>query len=218
MLFRNISAVANHRRNQKQQKPTQKNGIIIIQIDGLSHDQLGRAIQCGRLPFLNKLITKKHYRLHHLYSGLPSSTPAVQGELFYGVKCCVPAFSFMYADPVSNKKDSPDSKDKRVVTMFDSEVALVIEQELANEGDALLKEGSSYANVFSGGAKKAHFCSTSMGWNQFFRHLNPLGVLQFILFDFLLCLKMFGLALVELFLAVIDFIRGTVFQRHDFFK
>jgi hypothetical protein len=34
------------------------------------------------------------YGLHTLYSGLPSSTPSVQAELFYGVKGAVPAFSF----------------------------------------------------------------------------------------------------------------------------
>jgi hypothetical protein len=57
-------------------------GLIMIQIDGLAHPQFERALKHGELPFLRRLLRREHYQLHAHYSGLPSTTPAVQGELF----------------------------------------------------------------------------------------------------------------------------------------
>jgi len=86
-------------------------GIVMIQVDGLSYNQLKQALKKKKMPFVRHLLKKEHYQLHHLYSGLPSSTPAVQAELFYGVKGAVPAFSFM------------DKKSGRIVRMFDPDMA-----------------------------------------------------------------------------------------------
>lgn len=68
-------------------------GVVIVKIDGLSHRQIQRAFERGRLPNLRRLVEKDGFLLKPLYSGMPSSTPAVQGELFYGVKSSVPAIS-----------------------------------------------------------------------------------------------------------------------------
>src|SRR5262245_31236934 len=69
-------------------------GLVLIQLDGLSRTQLERALRSGRLPFLRRLLRREGYRLHTHYSGLPATTPAVQGELFFGVRRAVPAFGF----------------------------------------------------------------------------------------------------------------------------
>src|SRR3989344_6055339 len=61
-------------------------GPLLIQIDGRAFPQFQRALKSGRLPFLRRLIQRQDYRLHSFYSGLPSATPGVQGEFFYGVK------------------------------------------------------------------------------------------------------------------------------------
>src|ERR1039457_3086915 len=79
------------RSNRTDEKP----GLVMIQIDGLSLTQFQQALQKGHLPFLNSLLQKERYAIHPFYSGVPSNTPSVQGELFYGVKTCVPAFSFV---------------------------------------------------------------------------------------------------------------------------
>src|ERR1700733_8799556 len=79
----------------KLNKADEKPGLVMVQIDGLSLTQFQRALQMGHLPFLNSLLQKERYAIHPFYSGMPSNTPAVQGELFYGVKTCVPAFSFV---------------------------------------------------------------------------------------------------------------------------
>ncbi|MBT8115606.1 MAG: hypothetical protein KJP04_09500, partial [Arenicella sp.] len=71
-----------------------RRGLLILQIDGLSHEQFNRALMNGSMPFMSRLLAQEHYALHSLYSGVPSSTPAIQGELFYGVRGCAPAFRF----------------------------------------------------------------------------------------------------------------------------
>ncbi len=70
-------------------------GLVLIQIDGLSMTQFQKALQAGRLPFLEKQIRNGRWGCKPMYSGMPSTTPAFQGELFYGVKSCVPAFEFI---------------------------------------------------------------------------------------------------------------------------
>lgn len=57
-------------------------GLIMIQIDGLSRTQLEKAVREGNMPFLARLIRRKHFTLENFYSGVPSTTPAVQGEIF----------------------------------------------------------------------------------------------------------------------------------------
>ena len=137
-----------------------KSGLIIIQIDGLSHTQLIRAMNNGNLPFLKKLQTSEHYHLHSLYTGLPSSTPAVQGELFYGYKTAVPTFSFM------------DRETKEIHRMYEPSSSLEIEEFLKQQGEPLLKGGSAYCNIYTGGAEESHFCASSFGWAQGWRTLS----------------------------------------------
>lgn len=180
-------------------------GLIIIQIDGLSHTQLLRGIDAGNMPLLKYLLEKERYHLHSLYSGLPSSTPAVQGELFYGVKSCVPAFSFR------------QHEDNDVVMMVEPAAAARVEEKLAAQGEPLLKGGSAYANIFSGGAKEPHFCSVSMGWGSFFRSINPLTIVLFILLNIVSFLRILTLIILEFLLALVDFIRGII-SGHNLLK
>src|SRR5947208_12967925 len=70
-------------------------GLVIVQIDGLSRQALTHAIEEGDMPVLERLVNDEGYRLRSLYSGLPSSTPAAQAELFYGVPLAVPAYEFV---------------------------------------------------------------------------------------------------------------------------
>lgn len=181
-------------------------GLVLIQIDGFSRTQLTRALREGRMPFLQRLLNSQHYKLCPFYTGLPSSTPSVQGELFYGVKQVVPAFAFF--DPDSSK----------VFRMYIREAAVEIERRLAGrqsagergEGCGLLAGGSSYSNVYAGGAAEAHFCAVKIGWDMFWRGVNPFKIV-------LLCvthLYDFGriavLMVVETVLAVLDFICGVL--------
>src|SRR3989338_3473341 len=141
-----------------------KPGLVMIQIDGLGFTQGERAIQKGNMPFLARLRKKEGYGIYRHYTGLPSNTPAVQGALFYGVKACVPAFSFR------------DSQSGKVFNMFNPESAAAVEDRLKEKGEPLLKDGSAYGNIFTGGAKEAHFCAASIGWGSLLKAANPLGM------------------------------------------
>jgi hypothetical protein len=100
-----------------------------LTIDGLSREQFTNAIENRRMPFLQSLIENKVCKTHSRYSGLPSSTPAVQEELFYGIRSAVPAFQFV----------DHCTGEHRV--MFDQFTASHTEERLAAQGVGLLKGG-----------------------------------------------------------------------------
>ena len=176
----------------------------MVQIDGLSAAQLERALERGELPFLRRLVRRENYQVHAHYSGLPSTTPAVQAELFYGVKTAVPAFSFR------------DHASRRVARMYEPEAAARVEALLAANGQpALLEGGSAYADNFSGGAAEAHFCPSSMGWGPALRGAKPWVLIAFLIGNLYSFVRIAVLLLLELGLALFDFVRGVA-RGHDF--
>ncbi len=173
-------------------------GLVLIQIDGLSLAQYRRGVREGNLPFLSSLIRKQKYKEYPHYSGLPSATPAVQGELFYGVKGCVPAFNFI------------DNVSGQTFVMYDPKSASQIENRLGKENAPLLAEGSSYSNIFTGGAKESHFCAASLGWNGLFKALNPLALTVIFIFYLNIYIRTFFLFIVELVIGFYESIRGIL--------
>ena len=75
-------------RLSQEQPPFSHPGVILIQIDGFSQTELKHAMDKGRMPFLKSLLQTGAYTMNTLFSGYPSVTPAVQGEILYGVKAC----------------------------------------------------------------------------------------------------------------------------------
>ena len=178
----------------------------MIQIDGLSQPQFERALDRGELPFLRRLIRREHYQVHAHYSGLPATTPAVQAELFYGVKGAVPAFSFR------------DHESGRIVRMYEPDAAARIEALQAGNGNAaLLEGGSAYSDNFTGGAAESHFCASSMGWGPALRAANPLVLLAFLMANLYSFLRVAVLFVLEWGLALADFVRGLS-RGHDFLR
>ncbi len=174
-------------------------GLILIQMDGLSHTHFHHAIRRGYLPFLKKLKMKEGYRDFHHYAGVPSCTPAIQAELFYGIKQAVPAFKFV------------DHKTGEIACFYESHTACLIEGRLEKQKKGLLTGGSSYSNIFSAGAKEnAHFCVASVGWHAFFHAMNPYSLTVLILFNLFTLLRSLFYITLEFILAVFDSFRGTL--------
>ena len=171
-------------------------GLLLIQIDGLSRTQLELAMRRRRMPFLSKLMRNEHFKLHTMYSGVPSTTPAVQGELFYGVRCAVPAFSFK--DPATGV----------IVRMVDSEPAAAIEARLAAQQEGLLATGSAYSNIYTGGAAEPHFCAASMGWNGMFSQATWLTWMGIVLWNWFSIARTLVLMLLEVAIGLYDAIVG----------
>lgn len=180
-------------------------GLLMVQVDGLSRKQLEIALKKGRMPFLNQLVNREGYHLHTLYSGLPASTPAVQGELFYGIKGAVPAFSFV------NRTSG------KVMEMFQPESAAEVRKTLEKNDPGLLKDGSSYASIYSGGSREAHFCPENFGWKHFKSGFKPLALISFILIHAFSLIRTGALVLMECVLAVMDFVHGLI-EGKDLFQ
>lgn len=177
--------------------PGDEPGLILIQIDGLSHSQFERALASGRLPFLAKLLRQEHFSLEHFYSGVPSTTPAVQAEIFYGQKACVPGFHFL---------DREAGKDR---SMYDAESAAAIEAELLEKNpDPLLKDAHAYSNIFRAGAAKTRYCSQDFAARQIFDRLHPYRWAILLVLYFPRIIRIVLLALVELFISLFDVVRG----------
>ncbi|HEU6448254.1 MAG TPA: endonuclease/exonuclease/phosphatase family protein [Verrucomicrobiae bacterium] len=174
-------------------------GLILIQIDGLSRQQMERAMQSGRLPFLRRLMKRENYELRTFYPGLPSSTPAVQAELFYGARGAVPAFSFLNREA------------RRVFAMFDADCAREVETEISAKGDGLLHGGSSWSNIFTGGAAtdESHFCASRLGAADTFRPRRIIQAITFPLLHFGSLARIVALTFAELSVALSDLCRGV---------
>ncbi len=178
--------------------PGTRPGLVMIQIDGLSRARLEQAIGSDRMPCLRRLLQCEGYRLYSHYSGLPTSTPAVQAELFYGVPCAVPSFSFI------------DHLTGRQCIMYQSAAAKEMERRLRLQAEGLLSGGSSYGNIFAGGAAEAHFCAVSLGWDTLWKKANLWRLTLLVASNLWTFAAIAVLLVVELFLTVSDFFRGVL--------
>ena len=172
-------------------------GLVLVQIDGLSRRQFERALRKGRLPFLKRLIRREGYRVRTLYSGIPSTTPAVQGELFYGIKRAVPAFSFC------------DSTTNEMCRMFEAASAAQVQERLAEQAPGLLEGGSAYSNIYSGGAAESHFCAATMGWHALLKAVHPLTLAGIVIWHGWSVVRVLALMLLEFVIAIYDVLQGT---------
>lgn len=173
-------------------------GLLLIQIDGFARRKLEKAMAEGRMPFLKHLREQNHYILNTFYPGLPSSTPAVQAELFYGVRTGVPAFSFQ------------DRATGKIVSMFAPEQAREFEELFSCRGENLLKGGSSWSNIYSGGADpdECHFCISRLGMKSLFRGGRRRSRVAFALLHLPSLFRITGLVLLELLLGLGDALGG----------
>jgi endonuclease/exonuclease/phosphatase family metal-dependent hydrolase len=180
-------------------------GLVIIQIDGLAYRQFRRAMEDNRLPFLRRLLARRTHLLKQFYSGMPSTTPAVQAELFFGQKSAVPAFEFFDRET-----------GERHIFFYPSSVEKIAAQ-LAQQDEALLKDGTSYSNIYAGGAREARYCVQSMKLKSFLRSANPLKILSVLILYSPMMGRIIGYGLLEFGLALSDFLRGIA-RKHNFFK
>src|SRR2546426_8163201 len=114
--------------------------LLVVQIDGLSRGVLELALTQGRMPFLRRVIERGGWRLHPMFVGLPSSTPAFQMAAMYGVRPDIPGFHY------HEKRHREDVYFPRAGD------AARVEREQAAGRRGILEGGASYGCVFTGGA------------------------------------------------------------------
>jgi hypothetical protein len=142
--------------------PADRRRFVIIQIDGLAHEYLLRAIAGGHMPALQRMLAQGS-RLQRWCCGLPSTTPAVQAGLMYGDNWDIPAFRWYEKETGY----APQCKSPSAVERLKVRVAA--------DHRGILAGGSSYTNMFDGDARLALFTISAMGRQRFFEHLRGLG-------------------------------------------
>jgi endonuclease/exonuclease/phosphatase family metal-dependent hydrolase len=181
-------------------------GLILIQIDGISRSQLENAIRVGHLPFLARLIERKHFTLETFYSGFPSTTPAVQAEIFYGVRGAVPAFQFL-------RRGSGNE-----FRMYEANASAQVEEELHRLCPHPLLEGAhAYSNIYRAGAIQSHYCAQDFAPDVMWSRLNIFKIIILSVAYAPNILRILVLGIIEFGLAVADAIRG-LYEREDFMK
>ena len=119
--------------------------LLIVQIDGLSHVVLERALATGRMPFLKRMLRHRGYRLEPMTVGLPTSTPAFQMAAMYGVRPDIPGFHYY-------------DRERRADIHFPRPGhAALVEARQAAGRRGIVQGGSTYGCVFTGGAENNLF-------------------------------------------------------------
>ena len=127
-------------------------GLVIIQIDGLSHDVLQHQVEAGRVPVISRWLSRGLKRLEAWDTLLPSQTSASQAGILFGDNDAIPAFRWFAKDSgtlfVSNRPADAEALEARLVE--------------AGHPGLLANDGASIANLLSGGAPRSYLTLSTM--------------------------------------------------------
>lgn len=174
---------------------------VMLQIDGLSHENFQRALQTGKLPFLARLLEQRQAVAGPWRSMLPTSTSAFQTGLFYGNNDDIPGF-FWY-----------DKTRGRKVKMNGSEDTARLEEEMKGRVapyPGLLAGGSSYSALFTGGAENTIMTFARLFSPRYNLKARRGWIWLFILSQFLLLARVAYYTLIEFCLCIYDLVRALL--------
>jgi hypothetical protein len=160
-------------------------GLIIIQIDGLAHEHLRRAMQRRHLPNIRRMLEKGDFVLDRWRCGLPSTTPAAQAGIMFGDNDDIPAFRWY-----------DKSQRRSVVCKLPGTVAS-LQMHAARGKRGIIHSGSSYVNLFDGGASSSLFTLTTLRPRRFFENVRGVGLVALFLLNPLRVLRILYLSLKE---------------------
>ena len=115
-------------------------GLFFIEIDGLAHDVLKRALRDGNAPTMARWIRDGSHRLTRWETDWSSQTGACQAGLLHGDNDDMPAFRWWEKD-----------RGAAIVTNHPKD-AMEIERRHSNGRGLLFSDGASRANIVSGDA------------------------------------------------------------------
>ena len=124
--------------------------FLIVQIDGLSRAVLERALASGHMRFLKRLLDRRGHKMEPMTVGLPTSTPAFQMAVMYGVRPDIPGFHYY------------DRERQSDIHFPRAGHAALVEAKQATGRRGILQGGSAYGCVFTGGADNNVFTFASL--------------------------------------------------------
>ena len=139
------------RRRLKDAVVTDVPGVVFIQLDGLAHAVLKRAIRSGDVPNLHRWIRDRSHVLVRWETGWSSQTGVSQCGILHGSTVDMPAFRWI------------DKTTGEVMVSNHPKCAAVIEKAHSDGNGLLAHHGSSYGNLFSGDAERAVLTMSGAG-------------------------------------------------------
>jgi uncharacterized membrane protein YvlD (DUF360 family) len=155
--------------------PTDVPGLFFLEIDGLAHDVLARAMRDGNAPTMSRWLREGSHRLTRWETDWSSQTGACQAGLLHGDNDDMPAFRWWEKD-----------RGKAIVTNHPRD-AMELERRHSDGHGLLFSDGASRANILSGDAPHSLLTmSTAMrrdragrlGQDYFAYFANPYNVLR----------------------------------------
>ncbi len=197
-------------RKIKVKKSLEKKGFVIFQIDGLSYEALKKALSLNLMPHLKKIIGSDKYYFKKYFTGVPSDTPFFQAGLLYGDNDNIPGFRWI------------ERETGQEIIFKKPESAGYIEEMLAKNNANLLKGGSSYVNLFSGGASRSTFTLSTFSVRYLFkkkvRNFDIFIIFVFHIFTlFKTFFYVFFEALFEIGERVVDVVKNREVRPEGFF-
>jgi uncharacterized membrane protein YvlD (DUF360 family) len=150
-------------------------GLLLLEIDGLAHGVLRRALRNGDAPTLSRWLREDGYRLRQWETGWSSQTGACQAGLLHGDDHDWPAFRWWEKD-----RASP-------ITTNHPRDAAELERRHSDGNGLLHADGASRANILSGDAPHSMLTMStvldlhrqgSLGEDYLAYFRSPLGVLR----------------------------------------
>jgi uncharacterized membrane protein YvlD (DUF360 family) len=127
-------------RRRKQMVESDVPGVLFLEIDGLAHDVLLRALQDGSAPHLSRWVRSGSHRLHRWETDWSSQTGACQAGLLHGSNEDMPAFRWWEKE-----------RGTAIVTNHPRD-AEELERRHSDGRGLLHADGASRANILSGDA------------------------------------------------------------------
>ena len=137
----------------KRKTPYKKrdSGVIILEIDGLSINTLKKAIDNGVMPNIKKYLEEKTHILKGWETDLSSQTGSSQAGILHGNNKNIVAYRWVEKE-----------NNNRIIVSGKLSDAPEIEKRISN-GNGLLVNGISIANMFSGDSKIPTLTSSRLG-------------------------------------------------------
>ena len=140
------TVLRNKIKKQEEAVDENKQGVIFLEIDGLSEEILREAIENGYMPTLKKWIKEGTHEITGWETDLSSQTGASQAGILHGNNENLPAFRWV-----------EKSNNNKIMVSTGLNDAPIIEKRISNGKGLLHTQGASRSNLFSGDAEDVIF-------------------------------------------------------------
>ncbi|MDN4473969.1 alkaline phosphatase family protein [Demequina zhanjiangensis] len=138
-------------REDKPQAEDGHEGVLFVQLDGVSAPLLEQELRAGNVPTISRWIRSGSHTWTEWTAGIPSTTPASQSGILQGSNDGIPMFRWW------------DRTAGRLLTANKPEDAAVIESRASNGRGLLADGGVSISNLFSGDAERSYLTISGFG-------------------------------------------------------